>query len=98
MESKEFEKELQLLGARIKQLRKHRKLRLLDLEMLSGINDSDISRYEQGKENVEYQTLFKLAKALQVEINDITAYNGPLPDNGNFAKVGGPQKMKKGKN
>jgi HTH-type transcriptional regulator, competence development regulator len=92
MESKEFEKELQLLGARIKQLRKHRKLRLLDLEMLSGINDSDISRYEQGKENVEYHTIYKLANALQVEMKDVTNYEGPLPDNSNFVK---PPRLRK---
>jgi transcriptional regulator with XRE-family HTH domain len=95
MESKEFQKELQLLGARIKQLRKHRKLRLLDLEMLSGINDSDISRYERGKENVEYHTLFKLATALHVEIKDITDYTGPLPDNSNFKLVKPPKPRKK---
>jgi len=81
-----FEKELENLGKRIKQLRKHRKLRLLDLELLSGVNDSDISRYERGKENVEFHTLYKLAKALQVEIRDVTDYDGPLPDNSSFPK------------
>lgn len=81
-----FEKELESLGKRIKQLRKHRKLRLLDLEMLSGINDSDLSRYERGKENVEFHTLYKIAKALQVEVTDLTNYNGLLPDNAGFVK------------
>lgn len=79
--------ELQELGKRIKQIRKHRKLKLLDLEMLSGIQDSKLSRYERGLENIEYQTLFKLAKALQVEIRDLADYDGLLPDNTNFKKA-----------
>lgn len=82
----EFAKELVNLGKRIKQLRKHRGLLLLDMEILSGIQDSKISRYERGLENVEYHTIFKLAKALQVEIKDLADYKGPLPDNSNFKK------------
>lgn len=82
----EFAKELVNLGKRIKQLRKHRGLLLLDMEILCGIQDSKISRYERGLENVEYHTIFKLAKALQVEIKDITDYKGALPDNSNFKK------------
>jgi HTH-type transcriptional regulator, competence development regulator len=84
MESLEFKKELERLGQRIKKLRKHRKLRLLDLEISTGINDSDLSRYERGKENIGYFTIFKLAKALKVEIMDLTDYDGPLPDNNGF--------------
>lgn len=84
MPSIEFSMELARLGKRLKQLRKHRKLTLLDLEVLSGINDSDLSRYEQGKENPEFHTIFKLAKALEVEIKVIADYDGELPDNSHF--------------
>jgi transcriptional regulator with XRE-family HTH domain len=87
MESKEFQRELEALGKRINQLRKHRKLRLLDVEMLSGINDSDISRYERGLLNIEFHTIFKLAKALQVDVKSLADYDGPLPDNTNFKKA-----------
>lgn len=83
-----FEIELEKLGKRIQQIRKHRKLRLLDLEVLSGINDSDISRYERGKENIEFQTVFKIAKALEVEVKVLTDYEGPLPDNDRFKGLG----------
>jgi transcriptional regulator with XRE-family HTH domain len=93
MESQDFAKELINLGGRIKQLRKHRKLLLLDLELLSGVNDSDISRYERGKENIEFHTIFKLAKALQVTIKDLFDYYGPLPDNTTFKKA--PKSKKK---
>ena len=88
MESEEFAQELNKLGIRIRQLRKHRKLKLLDLEVLSGINDSDISRYERGKENIEFITIFKLAKALEVDVKFLTEYDGPLPDNTKFKGLG----------
>ncbi len=94
MELPKYALELNLLGNRIKQLRK---LRLLDLEMLSGINDSDISRYDRGNENIVFQTIFKLAKALGVSASIPTGYDGPLPDNANFKGLGKYQK-KKGKN
>lgn len=76
---KDYQAELQKLGKRIKQVRLYRDLRLLDLEVISGINDSDISRYERGKENIEFQTIFKLAKALKVNVSTLTDYDGDLP-------------------
>ncbi len=87
MNEEDFNLELIELGKRLKQLRKHRKLKLLDMEIRTGINDSLISRYEKGKENISYLNLWKLAAALKVTINDLTNYNGPLPDNTNFEDV-----------
>ena len=84
MDKSNFEIELLNLGGRIKQLRKHRKLTLLDLEILSGINDSDISRYERGLENIEFYTIYKLAMALEVNVYHLTDYEGKLPDKNNF--------------
>ena len=94
MEATAFQAELEKLGMRIKIIRTHRKLRLLDLEVLSGINDSDISRYERGKENIEFLTIYKLAKALEVEVYVLTDYHGPLPDNKNFKGLNKPKKVK----
>jgi DNA-binding Xre family transcriptional regulator len=91
-----FERELEKLGKRIQEIRKHRKLRLLDVEILSGINDSDISRYERGKENIEFQTIFKLAMALEVEVKVLLDYDGSLPDNESFKGLG-KTKVKKTK-
>lgn len=79
METSDFTLELEKLGKRIKQVRKHRNLTLLELETISGINDSDLSRYEQGKENLEFLTIFKIAKALGVEVYVLTNYDGALP-------------------
>lgn len=96
----EFLHELKLLGKRLKQLRKYRGLTLLDLEMLCGVNDSDISRYENGKEKIELFTLFRLAKALKISLHSLTDYNGELPDDSyNFKPLLKKQKkiIKEGK-
>ncbi|MBO9199527.1 MULTISPECIES: helix-turn-helix domain-containing protein [Niastella] len=79
METSDFTLELEKLGKRIKQVRKHKNLTLLELETISGINDSDLSRYEQGKENLEFFTIYKIAKALGVEVHVLTNYDGALP-------------------
>ena len=76
--------ELEKLGKRLRGLRKHRKLRLLDVEVLSGIQDSKISRIERGLENIEFHTIFRLSKALQVRISNVFDYNGVMPDNKTF--------------
>lgn len=80
----EFDNELEELGKRLRALRKARKLRLLDMEVLSGIQDSKLSRIERGLENIEFHTIFKLAKALQVKVIEVFDYTGPLPDNDSF--------------
>jgi transcriptional regulator with XRE-family HTH domain len=84
MANAQFDRELKALGARLRTLRKHRQLKLLDMEILCGIQDSKLSRIERGLENVEVQTVYKLARALQVELRDIFDYEGSLPDNKNF--------------
>jgi transcriptional regulator with XRE-family HTH domain len=75
----EYAKELILMGARMRQIRKSKGLKLLDLEASTGIYDSEISRIERGLVNVEVQTVYRIAKALKVEIKDIFDYNGPPP-------------------
>ena len=86
MDALDFNQELEKLGKRIKQLRKHRNLTLLELETISGINDSDLSRYEQGKENLEFLTIYKIAKALEVEVHVLTHYDGDLPGDSKLKK------------
>jgi transcriptional regulator with XRE-family HTH domain len=92
----DFQTELEKLGERIRQVRKHRGLRLLDLEVLSGISASHISRYERGSEDVRFQTVYKLAKALEVEVKVLMDYDGPLPTNAGFKGLA-KQKGKKPK-
>jgi HTH-type transcriptional regulator, competence development regulator len=92
----ESQAELKKLGDRIRQLRKHRNLRLLDLEVLSDVTAGDISRFEHGSKDIRFQTLYKLATALGVAIKEITDYDGPLPSNAGFKGLA-KQKGKKPK-
>lgn len=78
MES-QFDSELVAIGKRLHQLRKHRGLTQLDLEVASGVPNSDISRIENGKKNIEVITLIKFSLALKVKLIELFNYEGKLP-------------------
>lgn len=71
MSNKRFEKELILFGKRIKALRKELDISQLDLELRTGINRAEISRIENGLNNIEFLTIVKLAAALKVELVEL---------------------------
>jgi transcriptional regulator with XRE-family HTH domain len=70
-----FTQEQHNFGKVVKQHRKERNLRLLDVEVLTGIDNSTISKIEKGKYNVELLTIFKLAKAFNVSTMDLLDYS-----------------------
>jgi transcriptional regulator with XRE-family HTH domain len=61
-------------GARIKKLRKDRKLTLACLCYKNGLEPSTISRIEKGKVEPKFLTLFKLAEALNLDLKDLFDY------------------------
>ncbi len=66
-----FKNEIELFGNRLRQLRMRQGLSQLELEVRSGINRTEISRIENGKKNIEFFTLVKLAVALEVELKEL---------------------------
>jgi len=74
-----IDEELVQVGERLRTLRKHRKLTQIDLEVMTGITNADISRIENGQKNVELATLIKLCTSLKAELFDLFNYNGELP-------------------
>lgn len=68
-------------GQRMREIRKHKKLTLKDLEATTGMQNSKISRIENGLTNVEFFTIVRMAEALGVEVMDLFDYDGPLPKN-----------------
>ena len=74
--------EKQRFGRRLQKIRKQRKQVQLDIEVLSHVPSSDISRFENGLGNIELNTIAILADALQVPVSALFDYEGPLPDNG----------------
>lgn len=66
-------------GQRVKDIRKHRKLTLVAIEKEIGISNSKLSKIENGLVNMEFNTIVRIAGALQVGIIDLFDYDGPLP-------------------
>ncbi|HEX6432141.1 MAG TPA: helix-turn-helix transcriptional regulator [Niastella sp.] len=70
-ELKQFhEDQLKKFGMRLREIRKEKKMSQVDLEVASGIYMAEISKMENGLQNIEFLTLSKLAYALNVEIQD----------------------------
>lgn len=65
-----YSEQIEQFGLKLKSLRKKNKMSQLGLEVATGINHSDISRIENGKLNIEFFTMVKLAAALKVELID----------------------------
>jgi transcriptional regulator with XRE-family HTH domain len=67
----EFHNEqLKKFGRRLRQIRKQRKLTQLDLEVETGIYEAEISKMENGMQNIEFLTLSKLAFVFKIEIQE----------------------------
>ncbi len=66
--------DLQLLseiGAKIREFRMEKKLSQNDLAILCNFEKASMSRIEAGKTNVTIFTLYKISKALNVNIADL---------------------------
>jgi HTH-type transcriptional regulator, competence development regulator len=64
-----FKKELEAFGERLLAIRKEKGLSQADLESLSGIARTEISKIENGHKNIELITIVKLALALGVPVS-----------------------------
>ncbi|AYZ12738.1 XRE family transcriptional regulator [Chryseobacterium arthrosphaerae] len=62
---------LKEIGTKIYEIRIKNKQTLDDLEFITGIDSSDINKYEQGKINLTVRTLIKLAQSLKVHPKDL---------------------------
>lgn len=58
-----------LLGPRLQQIRKKRKLTLDDLAALSGVSRSMLSQIERGQTNPTFATLWNLTRALGLDLS-----------------------------
>lgn len=62
------------IGARLRRARKNRNLTLVDVEKLSGISISNLSRLETGKTRApELRTIERIARAIKVPLKDLVA-------------------------
>jgi transcriptional regulator with XRE-family HTH domain len=63
-------RQVQLVGPKIRQLRKERKLTQTELAARIGIQQSDLSRMEKGEYRVSLDTLFKILAEFNVSISE----------------------------
>jgi transcriptional regulator with XRE-family HTH domain len=61
----------QLLGKRIRELRKARKLTIDHLAEITEINEKYLGSVERGEQNPSFKVLRKLAKALSIDLPDL---------------------------
>ncbi|MDC8105015.1 helix-turn-helix domain-containing protein [Chryseobacterium sp. B21-037] len=62
------------IGKRISEIRNKNEQTLDDIEFLTGIDSSDISKYELGKINLTMKTLIKLSLALRIKPKDLVDF------------------------
>ena len=67
-------RQIQLDGQKIRQLRKEHKLTQVELSHRLGIQQSDLSRMEQGEYRVSLDTLFRILAEFKVGIGDIMGH------------------------
>ncbi|MEX0812058.1 MAG: helix-turn-helix transcriptional regulator [Chitinophagales bacterium] len=65
----EFELKLELIGDMIQQARKQRSLTQEQLGKLIGVKKSQISRLENNTGNITLETILKIFKALEAQVN-----------------------------
>jgi transcriptional regulator with XRE-family HTH domain len=63
-------RQVQLVGPKIRKLRKERRLTQTDLASRIGIQQSDLSRMEKGEYRVSLDTLFKILAEFNVSISE----------------------------
>jgi transcriptional regulator with XRE-family HTH domain len=62
---------LKKLGANIKRLREAKGLSFRELSYACDIDNSKISKIEKGQVNITFTTILQLAKALEVQPNEL---------------------------
>lgn len=65
------------VGSRIKLYRKHKHLTLEEFSKLISRSPSTVSKYESGKIIIDVETLFEIAEALTISVNQLTDYSPP---------------------
>ena len=65
-----FARKVNLVGSRIRELRKGHRLTQMELSLRIGVAQSDLSRMEQGEYKVGLDTLFKLLQVFDLKIGE----------------------------
>lgn len=75
MTEKEFLRIKKNFGANLKRVRQSKNLSLLEADYGSELNESNISKYENGKRDLRLSTIVKLAKMLKVHPKELLTFD-----------------------
>src|ERR1700737_2259202 len=70
MSSSHSPRKVHLVGSRIRELRKGRRLTQTELSEMIGVAQSDLSRMEQGEYKVGLDTLFKILQVFDLKMSE----------------------------
>jgi transcriptional regulator with XRE-family HTH domain len=70
MSSSHSSRKIHLVGSRIRELRKGRRLTQMELSEKIGVAQSDLSRMEQGEYKVGLDTLFKILQVFELKMGE----------------------------
>ena len=70
-------RKVNLVGSRIRELRKGRRLTQTELSEKIGVAQSDLSRMEQGEYKVGLDTLFKILQVFELKMGEFFGENEP---------------------
>jgi transcriptional regulator with XRE-family HTH domain len=71
MTEREFNRIKKSFGANLKRIRESKDLSLLEADYHSEMNESNISKYENGRRDPRLSTIIKLAKMLKVHPREL---------------------------
>lgn len=71
MSDKEIARIKKLFGANLKKIRESMDMSLLEADYQSDLNESNISKYENGKRDPRLSTIIKLAKMLKIHPKEL---------------------------
>ena len=71
--SEENQEILVKFGKLVRQIRIEKNLTLLEVEVRTGINEGALSKIENGKKNLAFTTLVKLANGLEIPLSKLFA-------------------------
>jgi transcriptional regulator with XRE-family HTH domain len=79
MSSSHSTRKIHLVGSRIRELRKGRRLTQVELSEKIGVAQSDLSRMEQGEYKVGLDTLFKILQVFDLKMSEFFGESERLP-------------------
>ncbi len=71
MDKEKIDAKLKAFGKRMREIRKQKKMTLVDLEVEIGITNGTLSKIENGLQNIEFITIIRIAEGLEVEAKEL---------------------------